>query len=208
MARIIPKTSQQEEKKPNQVEERKDEAYTKWKEWKSRDAQNTAERETRLEEKRRKEREWELYRECNNILEENKAIWLERGRKEKTERLESERKETMSATHNKNGQNTKKSDGNQAGKRKEKKEIKPEYSRRMEEKTRLEGKQRMKSNLWKQRREHDGRLVSIFKSLRNECEKENLLEHIPLEIGNDPESRRDGKEGVEEDPRLEDLKLT
>ena len=37
-------------------------------------------------------------------------------------------------THNKNGQNTKKSDGNQAGKRKEKKETKPEYSRRMEEK--------------------------------------------------------------------------
>ena len=155
MARIIPKTSQQEEKKPSQVEERKDEAYIKWKEWKSRDAQNTAERETRLEEKRRKDREWELYRECNNILEENKARWLERGRKEKAERLESERKETMSATHNKNGQNTKKSDGNQAGKRKEKKETKPEYSRRMEEKRRLEGKQRMKSNLWKQRREHN-----------------------------------------------------
>ena len=66
----------------------------------------------------------------------------------------------------------------------------------------------MKSNLWKQRREHDGRLVSIFKNLKTECEKENLLENNSLEIGNDPESRRDGKEGGVEDPWLEDLKLT
>ena len=82
MTKITTKTSQQEEEKTNQVEERNDEAYTKWKEWKSRDAQNKAEREARLEEKRRKEKEWELYRECNNILEENRTRWLERRRKE------------------------------------------------------------------------------------------------------------------------------
>ena len=70
IAKIIPRTSQQEEKS-SQEEERKDEAYIKWKEWKSRDEQKTEERKTRLEEKRRKERKWELCRECSNILERN-----------------------------------------------------------------------------------------------------------------------------------------
>ena len=89
------------------MEERKDEAYIKWKEWKCRDAQNTEERETRLEEKRRKERKWNLYRECSNILEGNKARWLERGRKEKSERLENERKEAKMTASHKKGQETK-----------------------------------------------------------------------------------------------------
>ena len=39
----------------------------------------------------------------------------------------------------------------------------------MEEKKRLEGKQRMLSNLWKQRRETDGRLIEIWKEVGVAC---------------------------------------
>ena len=69
MTKIIPRTSQEEEEKSSQVEERNDEAYIKWK---SRDEQKTEERKTRLEDKRKKERKWDLYRECSNILEGRK----------------------------------------------------------------------------------------------------------------------------------------
>ena len=51
----------------------------------------------------------------------------------------------------------------------ERKETKPEYARRMEEKKRLEGKQMMKYNLWIQRRETDGKLIGIWKKLWIEC---------------------------------------
>ena len=55
-----------------------------------------------------------------------------------------------------------------------KKETKQEYSRRMEEEKRLKGKQRMLSNLWKQRREKDGKLVDVLRKvgrLQTETEK-------------------------------------
>ena len=49
----------------------------------------------------------------------------------------------------------------EADKKGKKKESKEETTRRLEESRRLEGKQKMKSGLWKQRREKDGRLVEI-----------------------------------------------
>ena len=82
--------------------------------------------------------------------------------------------------------------------------LKPEYNRRMEEQRRLEGKQRMKSNLWKQRREHYGKLVSIWKELKTECETNNRIE-----AAHEPSSGEgDGKAAVLEDPWLEELSLT
>ena len=57
----------------------------------------------------------------------------------------------------------------------------------------------------KQRREKDGRLVSIFKDLKTECEKYNLIE---TQQETSSKEGRDGKEGDMEDPWLEELKLT
>jgi hypothetical protein len=51
-------------------------------------------------------------------------------------------------------------------KEKHKKENRQEYSRRMEEERRLKGKQKMLSNLWKQRREADGRLVTTWNVMK------------------------------------------
>ena len=92
MVKITPRDYQQEGKTSHE-EERQDEAYLKWKEWKVRDEGAKADRKARIEAKEMKERSWDLYRECNNILEENRDRWLERKRMEKSDRMESERKE-------------------------------------------------------------------------------------------------------------------
>ena len=95
---------------------------------------------------------------------------------EKSERMENERKE-KTASKAAQYKNYKADRGTQEHITKPgRKETKPEYSRRMEEKKRLEGKQMMKSNLWKQRREKDGRLISIWKELRIECGDNRRME--------------------------------
>ena len=74
----------------------------------------------------------------------------------------------------------------------------------MEEKRRLEGKQMMKSNLWKQRREKDGRLINIWQELKTECGENRRMEE-----GNEPSRvERDGKAADLENPWLEELILT
>ena len=74
----------------------------------------------------------------------------------------------------------------------------------MEEKKRLEGKQMMKSNLWKQRRAKDGRLISIWKELRIECGDTRRMEE-----GRKPSRvEEDGKAADMEDPWLEELCLS
>ena len=65
----------------------------------------------------------------------------------------------------------------EADKKGRKKESKEETTRRLEESRRLEGKQKMKSGLWKQRREKDGRLVEIWKEFRKEDNKYRTPSH-------------------------------
>ena len=72
----------QQERKTSHEEEKQDEAYLKWKEWKVREEGAKTDRKARMEAKEMKERSLDLYRECNNILEENRDIWLERKRME------------------------------------------------------------------------------------------------------------------------------
>ena len=92
MVKITPRDYQQEGKTSHE-EERQDEAYLKWKEWNVRDEGAKADRKARIEAKERKERSWDLYRECNNILEENRNRWLERKKMEKSGRMESEQEQ-------------------------------------------------------------------------------------------------------------------
>ena len=62
----------------------------------------------------------------------------------------------------------------------------------------------MKSNLWKQRREQDGRLVSIWKELKAEKETNSKWD------GNQKSSHEEEERSTEdiEDPWLEDINLT
>ena len=53
----------------------------------------------------------------------------------------------------------------EADKKPKKKETKENASRRLGEKRRLEGKQKLKSGFWKQRREKDGRIVEVWREL-------------------------------------------
>ena len=46
-----------------------------------------------------------------------------------------------------------------------KKETKLEATRRLEEKKKLEGKLRMRPELWRQRRERDGKLIRVWKEV-------------------------------------------
>ena len=160
------------------------------------DERKQEERKARFEEKTKKERSWDLYRE------ENRERWLERRRKENLRRLEDEKREAATTSHHKQTQADRKYKEDLS--KLKKKETKPEYSRRMEEKTRLEGKQRMNSNLRKQRREQDGRLVSIWKELKAEEETNNKGD------GNQKSCQEEEERSTEdiEDPWLEDINLT
>ena len=145
-----------------------------------------------LESAAKKEKCWDLYRECSRIMQENKDKWLERKEEENLKRLEIEKQERLALVGHKKGQRARMIQENEN--KKKKKETKLESSRRLEEKKRLEGKQRMKSGLWKQRREKDGSLVNIWKELKTEHEQEN---------GNGNSSQVE-----EEDPWMEEIILT
>ena len=82
-------------------EGRTDETYQKWKEWRMRHENEENMRKTRLEESLRKEKQWDLYRECCKLLEENKARWLERRESEKHKVLETEKEERLQQAKNK-----------------------------------------------------------------------------------------------------------
>ena len=79
------------EEKSSHEEERVDETYQKWKEWRMRHEKEENMKKTRLEESLKKEKQWDLYRECCKLLEENKARWLERRESEKQKILEIEK---------------------------------------------------------------------------------------------------------------------
>ena len=101
----------------------------------------------------------------------NKTRWLERREAEKQKRLEIEKEERLQEAKNKKNKIFRKFQ--EEGKMKVKKETKQEYSGRLEEEKRLKGKQMMKSNLWKQRREQDGRLVNTWNVMRKQTESQN-----------------------------------
>ena len=77
-------------------------------------------------------------------------------------------------------------------------ESKLDYSRRMENLKREKGKHQMRSMLWKQRREKDGKLVTVLKKIE--------IELKPNEGEKDENLQKDGKEN--EDQWLEELILT
>ena len=65
------------------------------------------------------------------------------------------------------------------------KETKPEAARRLEEKRKLEGKLKMKTELWRQRRDKDGKPVMVWRKLKDETETENKMEIRGHEKGQD-----------------------
>ena len=94
---------------------------------------------------------WRLFRECSAIMEENKEKWLERSEAERKRKLEDEKQERLFNAGHKRNQLEKKLQ-EEADKKPKKKETKENASRRLEEKRRGEGKQKIKSGLWKKRR--------------------------------------------------------
>ena len=199
LSRISQETSLQEEQ-TSQEEERTDREYTEWKDWKIREATRQTIRLGRLEESKRKEEYWALYKECNSIMEGNRKTWLERKEAENLRRLEEEKMDRLEMARLKKTKSR-----NNAGEEeiqdshvKKKKETKEDYTRRMEEKKRLEGKQKMKSDLWKQRREKDGRLVCVWKSVKQKEEDDET----------NKEQRHSSLQEGTEDPWLEEIVLT
>ena len=150
-------------------------------------------KKTRLEESLKKEKQWDLCRECYKLLEENKTRWLERRESEKQKILEIEKEDRLQQAKN------------NKWKEKQRKETKPEYSRRLEEEQRLKGKQKMMSNLWKQRREADGRLVTTWnvmkKKLTGDQEEENSCMFASHEEGDD-------RTGTDTEPWEEEIVLS
>ena len=186
-------SSQEEDQPPPSptTTERTDQEYVEWKNWRIRDKERQEQRRMNLESAAKKEKCWDLYRECRRIMQENKVKWLERKEEENLKRLETEKQERLAIAGHKKGQRARMIQENEN--KKKKKETKLESSRRLEEKKRLEGKQRMKSGLWKQRREKDGSLVNIWKELKTEHEQKN---------GNGNPRHE------EEDPWMEEISLT
>ena len=128
------------------------------------------ERKERLIAAKKKEEYWALYRECNYIMEGNRKKWLERREAEHLRRLEEEKNVRLKVSRAKQAKAKAKArlKAEKAGKdgKAGNEEYKEDYSRRQEGKKKLKGIQMMKSNLWKQRREKDGHLVAVWKTVQ------------------------------------------
>ena len=107
---------------------------------------------------------WALMRECTRLMETNKKKWLERKEQEELRRLDEEKKLRLEEGKLKKNHLMKKL--------KAKKETKPERSKRMEEEKRNAGRQAIRTQLWRQRREKDGRLVEVWSTSRKSVEQE------------------------------------
>ena len=70
-------------------------AYIEWRKWQERDSNERQEKLRRLENSRRKEEGWNLYRECCRIIKENQSKWLERREEETIKKLEQEKQERL-----------------------------------------------------------------------------------------------------------------
>ena len=155
---------------------RNDEEFMEWKGWHEREEMKRKEKEERLQAKKRKEDGWALVKECTAILEENKTIWKERREWEKRERLEQEKDERLEMAKRKKEDYRKTRTVSHKVTRGGKKEVKA----KLESRKRLEGISLMKSNMWKQRREKDGRLVTVCKEIKRKMtEEEGIKEDQP-----------------------------
>ena len=144
----------------SQHEERTDAGYIEWQAWLERDKIMKETERERKEEAAKKEKSWALYRECEKLIQENKNAWHERQETEKLRRLKEKEKEEklarLAAARNQKKLYFKNVTAPN------KKETKLDTSRRLEETKKLEGKQKMRSELWRKRREKDGMLVKVW----------------------------------------------
>ena len=140
-----------------QEDERCDTEYLEWKAWTRRHEENQEAKQQKIEEAGRKHESWALVRECNELLRRNHTKWMERKVEEKENRRLEEKEHRLNICSNK-----KKILLEKLNKRKE---TKAEKSRRLETERKMAGKNKMRSDLWKQRREKDGNLVRVWKAL-------------------------------------------
>ena len=177
---LEPKKSipEEEEEAPSQeqVQERADQEYCAWKDWKERHDKEEKEKVERLRKSKKKEDSWSLYRECTKILKENHTRWMERRADEERKKLEQEKQDRIEDAARKKAGILKK-----VGKQKIKKETKAECSRRMEKEKKLKGLQKMKSDLWKQRREKDERLRTSWTRIKEAAETAQIWTETSLE---------------------------
>ena len=104
-----------------------------------------------------------MQRECTRILSENHTSWLER-RKEELERREKlERLEKVAILKKKIVI-------------KKKKETKKEMLTRLEKEKKEKGFNKIRSQLWRQRREKDGKLVRLWQHTEKTCLEKTCLE--------------------------------
>ena len=134
-----------EETSNDEDNERTDAAYMEWKNWKIRNKKMQEETERKQLRARMKTDQWALYRECSRLMEMNKKNWKERQEQEKLRRLEEEKAQRLE-------------DGKVKKKRlleklSKKKETKSERLKRLEEEKKKAGRQAIRSQLWRQRRD-------------------------------------------------------
>ena len=145
---------------------RTDQGYLEWMEWHRREEATKAEKEERLKTQKMKKEYWDLHRECTLMMDGNKSRWLERQKEENKRRAEEEKLERLRTAKSKTDSSRKKA---KAGKKNlEAKQMKEDSRRlekeRKENKKRLLGMQKIKESLWKQRREKDGKLITLWKT--------------------------------------------
>ena len=123
---------------------------------------------------------------------ENKTKWMERSEMERVERLEKDKQERLEMARMRKGRSMAKNmniktkpKSNEVGTSKGRMEN-------MENKKRLEGTKLMKSNLWKQRREQDGRLVTVWKEIKKKRKEDGTEENQPKgRQGTSPQEEQD-----------------
>ena len=146
--------------------ERDDQEYLEWKGWKERARERTEAEEWRKSDAVQKTHSWALYRECTRLLEENKTRWMERQEDEKQRKLQEDKEIRLEDGRKKREKLLEKI--------KKTKETNPEKLRRLEEERKNAGKLKMRSELWRQRREKDGKLLRVRKEIER---TQNISSH-------------------------------
>ena len=182
-----------------QEEERSDPEYLEWKKWTQRHEERLQERNTNLEEAGRNSESSALYRECAELLRRNHSKWLERQQEEKERQYLEEKEMRISINSTKKKLLLEKLN--------KKKETIAEKSRRLETERKMAGRDKMRSALWRQRREKDGTLIEVWKNIRMEKDKTSLEEEDKwMEELTLSEEERAALEALENTYKLEKLK--
>ena len=118
--------------------------YRSWKAWCKRDNERIEAEKEKKALATKKHNSWSLFRECASLINENKNKWKERQEaEEESRKIEDEKSARLVEAEKKKF--LKKAAV-------QKKETKQETTRRLEDKKKLEGRSRMRSELWRQRR--------------------------------------------------------